>query len=61
MNQQELQGALEAILFAAGDPLPVKRITRDPVLLQKTYDLGRRTAEKRLSELKYFFGRDRQS
>lgn len=26
MNQQELQGALEAILFAAGDPLPVKRI-----------------------------------
>lgn len=26
MNQQELQGALEAILFAAGDPLPVKRV-----------------------------------
>lgn len=26
MNQKELQGALEAILFAAGDPLPVKRI-----------------------------------
>lgn len=26
MNELELQGAIEAILFAAGDPLPVKRI-----------------------------------
>lgn len=26
MNQEELKGAVEAILFAAGDPLPVKRI-----------------------------------
>lgn len=26
MNEQERRGAIEAILFAAGDPLPVKRI-----------------------------------
>ena len=59
VEKQEAAGRV--LLLRPESPLPVKRITRDPVLLQKTYDLGRRTAEKRLSELKYFFGRDRQS
>ncbi|MBR5753234.1 MAG: SMC-Scp complex subunit ScpB [Clostridia bacterium] len=38
MNQQELQGAVEAILFASGDPLPVKRIAAALELPEKEVD-----------------------
>ena len=38
MNQQELQGAVEAILFASGDPLPVKRIAAALELPEKDVD-----------------------
>lgn len=38
MNQQELQRAVEAILFASGDPLPVKRIAAALELPEKSVD-----------------------
>ena len=38
LNQQELQGAVEAILFASGDPLPVKRIAAALELPEKEVD-----------------------
>ena len=42
-------------------PLPVKRITKDPGLLQETYDVGRRTAEKQLERLREFLRADREN
>ena len=52
---EEQAAAGRVLLMRPESPLPVKRITGDPELLQKTYDLGRRQAEKRLGELKSFF------
>ena len=34
--------------------LPVQRISHDPVLLQRTYNLGRELALKRLNEIREF-------
>ena len=53
VEKQESVGRV--LLFRPEFPLPVKRISRDEVLLQQTYDLGRWQAEKRLVELKRFF------
>ena len=52
---EEQAAAGRVLLMRPESPLPVKRITGDPELLQNTYDLGRRQAEKRLDELKAFF------
>lgn len=52
---EEQAAAGRVLLMRPESPLPIKRITRDPELLQKTYDLGRRQAEKRLDEIKAFF------
>ncbi|MBE6373166.1 MAG: patatin family protein [Lentisphaerae bacterium] len=52
---EEQAAAGRVLLMRPESPLPIKRITRDPDLLQKTYDLGRRQAEKRLNEIKAFF------
>lgn len=35
-------------------PLQIRHITHDPELLQKTYDAGRRTAEKQLDRIRKF-------
>ena len=52
----EAQAAAGRVLLLRPEsPLPVKRITRDPDILQKTYELGRHQAEQRLNELKEFF------
>ena len=52
----EAQAAAGRVLLLRPEsPLPIKRITRDPDLLQKTYELGRRQAEQRLKELREFF------
>ena len=40
-------------------PLPVQRITKDPGLIQETYDIGRRTAAKQLERLREFLRADR--
>ena len=52
---EEQAAAGRVLLMRPESPLPIKRITRDPELLQKTYDLGRRQAEKRLDEIRAFF------
>ena len=52
---EEQAAAGRVLLLRPESPLPIKRITRDPDLLQKTYDLGRHQAERRLKELKEFF------
>ena len=52
---EEQAAAGRVLLMRPESPLPIKRITRDPDLLQKTYDLGRHQAERRLKELKEFF------
>ena len=52
---EEQAAAGRVLLMRPESPLPIKRITRNPELLQKTYDLGRRQAEKRLDEIKAFF------
>lgn len=52
---EDQAAAGRVLLMRPESPLPVKRITSDPELLQKTYDLGRRQAEKRLDEIKTFF------
>ena len=55
MNETELQGALEAILFAAGDPLPVKRIAAalelEPSEVEKAVSELERLLEERHSGL----------
>lgn len=55
MNQQELQGALEAILFAAGDPLPVKRIAQalelDTAVIETVVSALTKSLEERESGL----------
>ncbi len=52
---EEQAAAGRVLLLRPESPLPIKRITRDPDLLQKTYELGRHQAERRLKELKEFF------
>jgi len=52
---EEQAAAGRVLLLRPESPLPIKRITRDPDLLQKTYELGRHHAEQRLKELKAFF------
>lgn len=52
---EEQAAAGRVLLMRPESPLPVRRITGDPELLQKTYGLGRRQAEKRLDEIKAFF------
>lgn len=37
-------------------PLPVKRVERNPEILQQVYDIGRETAHKHLEEIKAFLG-----
>ena len=43
-----------ALVIRPEHPLPITRITHDPVLVQATYDVGRRTAEKHLEQVKAF-------
>ena len=35
-------------------PLPVQRITKDPAVIQETYDIGKRTAAKQLERIRAF-------
>ncbi len=43
-----------ALVIRPERPLPIARITHDPALVQATYDVGRRTAEKQLERIKAF-------
>ena len=49
VNQQEAAG--KALVIRPAEPLPVKRLTKDPAVLRATYNIGRATAEKRLDEI----------
>ena len=44
----------KVLLLRPEGPLPVKRISHDPARLQRTYDLGRELASKRLPEIRAF-------
>lgn len=43
-----------ALVILPEEPLQIRHITHDPELMQKTYDTGRRTAEKRLDQIREF-------
>lgn len=52
VNQQEAAG--NTLVIRPLEPLPIKRLTKDPALLRATYNIGRATAEKRLAEIKAY-------
>ncbi|MBO4630874.1 MAG: patatin family protein [Lentisphaeria bacterium] len=55
VNYVEAQAALDRVLLLRPEStLPVRRISRDPEQLQRTYDLGRMLAEKKLKAIKSF-------
>ena len=58
VRKRENEGA--AFVIRPERPLPVRRVTHDPGLLQETYDIGRRTAEQKLEQIGSFIhaGRD---
>ena len=58
VRKRESEGA--AFVLRPERPLPVRRVTHDPALLQETYDIGRRTAEEKLERIRSFIhaGRD---
>ena len=58
VNYVEAQAALGRVLLLRPEsPLPVKRISRDPEQLQRTYELGRMMAEKHIEAIQAFLGR----
>lgn len=52
VNRQEAAG--NALVIRPTEPLPVKRLTKDPAVLRATYNIGRATAEKRLDEIRNY-------
>lgn len=52
VRQRRSEGA--AFVIRPEHTLPIRHITRDPGLLQETYDAGRRTAEKQLDPIRAF-------
>ena len=50
--EQERKGA--ALVICPDEALPVGRVEHDPEKLRKTYEIGRKTAEKMLSKIKSF-------
>ncbi len=52
VNQQEAAG--KALVIRPAEPLPVKRLTKDPAVLRATYNIGRSTAKKRLDEIRNY-------
>ena len=54
VNRQEAAG--KALVIRPAEPLPIKRLTKDPALLRATYNIGRNAAEKRLDEIKRYLG-----
>lgn len=52
VRKREREGA--ALVIRPERPLPVRRVTDDPALLQETYDIGRRTAERQLERIRSF-------
>jgi predicted patatin/cPLA2 family phospholipase len=54
VNRQEAAG--NTLVIRPTEPLPVKRLTKDPAVLRATYNIGRATAEKRLNEIRNYLG-----
>ena len=52
VNRQEAAG--KALVIRPAEPLPVKRLTKDPAVLRATYNIGRATAEKRLADIRNY-------
>ena len=46
----------ELFVIRPEEELPVSRVEKNPEKLRKAYELGRRTAEKHLTEIKKFLG-----
>ncbi len=54
----DAEQAGDTFVFAPKEPLPIKRICRDPRLLQETYDIGRAHALELLPDLLRFLGQE---
>ena len=52
VNRQEAAG--NTLVIRPTEPLPVKRLTKDPAVLRATYNIGRATAEKRLADIRHY-------
>lgn len=55
INEQEKKG--NAFVITPLEPIPAKRAERDPEVLKKTYEIGRRTATECLERLKGYLGK----
>ncbi|MDD5947154.1 MAG: patatin family protein [Oscillospiraceae bacterium] len=51
----------DTFVFAPKESLPIKRICRDPELLQQTYDIGRKQALELLPDLLRFLGKEEKA
>ena len=56
VNLEICRTAGKAMVIRPTEPLPVKRLTKDPAVLRATYNIGRATAEKRLDDIRNFLG-----
>ncbi len=54
----DAEKAGDTFVFAPKEPLPIKRVCRDPELLQETYDIGRKHALELLPDLLRFLGQE---
>ena len=52
VNRQEAAG--NTLVLRPSEPLPVKRLTKDPAVLRATYNIGRATAEERLDDIRNY-------
>ncbi len=52
VNRQEAAG--NTLVLRPSEPLPVKRLTKDPAVLRATYSIGRATAEERLDDIRNY-------
>ena len=52
VNRQEAAG--NTLVLRPSEPLPVKRLTKDPAVLRDTYNIGRATAEERMDDIRNY-------
>ena len=55
---EEKAAKKEILLLRPEENLPVKRMCRNPEILQQTYDIGRELAVRRLDEIKNFLQKE---
>ncbi len=50
------EGDSNLLVLQPESPLPIKRVEKNPKVLQQVYDMGRELAQKRLEEIRAFVG-----